>query len=1002
MLKPRYCLLLGLLAAQAFTADQISPEQFLLNQVLWGEINYRDDFVKNSLHRLELMDVNSPQVVAAQIRLAIREKNHVLAHKLLEQLKHNAPESDEYKQAQMSVLLTDPASMVKLQQARILSMSGRPLLAKAEYDALFHGTFPTLELTAEYWTLVSQIPDERQNAFNHLDAIYSYLQDHKVDTNDNFKDTWLNGLEHTLSRVHTSQGDMAFKANHLGLALNEYQQALRLNQKNYFALVGMGDIALKNKKSINAEQIYKQAVLINPDQEEAIYALLSLYKGQSLPKALLYLDSLPEEHKLKFLGARHELESAIYQQQAEHFSTLNQWTKAVKKYRQAQKIDPDNVWLIYHYALALNHLGANQKANQLFLKLAAKQKNNPKVTYVYALFLSSSDKRELALAKLHTLPRALWSNDMLELSQRLTTELQILHAQKLRDQGDKKGAIAYLLEQKQNIPIKITLADWAFNDQDYPTALTDYQGIATLEPFNADAYLGMIETLIALGDKNKALSMLFNTPSQKMVLSEDMQRRMANAWFAVGESQKAVLIFNRLKKAFAQAAPSESNALIFRDAARVETALRQPILANEDYKQAMVHSRITSVLPKTNDAYTYLTRNRSEDDWLKHSIRSDAGLLYQQEETLITLDEDYWRLKGTPGTSDLRAGDTIAQADWALYNGRAFLRADDVTLGAGTFSTINGLYFSNFGTCAINGCSTQMLQHARGVSWDGGWQGAVWGMDLGQTPVGFPVSNWVGGINYSGELNHIGWTITASRRPMTNSLLSFAGAVDPNTGITWGGLVATGLTLSFSYDRGEANGFWANLVGSELTGKNTASNERMLLMEGYYYKLINEDNRRLTVGLTNMVWHYNKDQSGYTLGQGGYYSPKRYLSFTLPVNYRQRTNNWSYELGGTVTWSRATTSNSLVYPLPNLVPNLAPGDNTLQTGGTSSGYGYSILALVERRLSSHFIIGGLVNMQQSTDYTPSRVSVFLRYSVEGWQGDMDMPIVPLIPYSSFR
>ena len=74
-------------------------------------------------------------------------------------------------------------------------------------------------------------------------------------------------------------------------------------------------------------------------------------------------------------------------------------------------------------------------------------------------------------------------------------------------------------------------------------------------------------------------------------------------------------------------------------------------------------------------------------------------------------------------------------------------------------------------------------------------------------------------------------------------------------------------------------------------------------MTGYYYKVINENNRRVTVGLNNMIWHYDKDLSGYTLGQGGYYSPQEYLSFAVPVTWRQRTENWSWELGGSVSWS---------------------------------------------------------------------------------------------------
>lgn len=103
--------------------------------------------------------------------------------------------------------------------------------------------------------------------------------------------------------------------------------------------------------------------------------------------------------------------------------------------------------------------------------------------------------------------------------------------------------------------------------------------------------------------------------------------------------------------------------------------------------------------------------------------------------------------------------------------------------------------------------------------------------------------------------------------------------------------------LSLSYDKGEANGVWASLSGDQLTGKNVEDNWRVRWTTGYYYKVINQNNRRVTIGLNNMIWHYDKDLSGYSLGQGGYYSPQEYLSFAIPVMWRERTENWSWELG---------------------------------------------------------------------------------------------------------
>lgn len=1003
MLKFCSCLLfLSLISPHALAIINNDQKQLLLDKVLWGEAHYRDDFVKNSLYRLELMAPDDPEVLAAQIRFAVRQKNLSLAEKKLNQLKQIAGDSSVYKKAQMSVLLAQPQTQQKLRQARVSGMAGHYVVAKTQYDALFHQDLPTPEFSYEYWFLVSKIPEQQQNAFNHLQQLYDYLKNHRIYPDNSVQQTWLSGLEETLSRLWTIKGNNALDAKRLDLAQKAFQQALTYSKTNYSAWVGLGDVAFEHKNMVEAEKAYKQALLISPDKGSAIYGLLGIYKQQSLKKALAFLDSFPEDLKIKFQDARAILESDIFQEHAGQFEKTNQWRKAIEQYSQALQKDPKNIWLIYNYATALMHLGENQKANKLFLDLVAKEKNNPQQVYAYALFLSKINKSPEAIAHLHTISTAHWNNNMRQLAQRLTTELILEKAQQMRDAGDKQGANAYLLQQKQTVQIKMLLADWAFTDNEYAKALNYYQDVLHQEPFNANAYLGTIETHIALKNNRFARSMLEQAHNKKMIFNLDMQRRIADAWLALDEPQKALALFNRLKKQSAHAPPSQTSALIYRDAARVELQVQQPKIAQKDFKRAMINSQITSVWPTTNDSYTYLTRNHLEDDWLKHSIRSEAAQLYRQQETRITLNEDYWRLSGNPGTTDLGAEDTIANAEWGLYNGRAFLRGDRVTYDAGSFPTVNGVYFDEFGTCAINGCTKDVTQRATGIGWDGGWQNNRWGLDLGQTPIGFPVSNWVGGINYGGELYHIGWSLTASRRPMTNSLLSFAGAVDPNTGITWGGVVATGLTLSLSYDRGEANGFWANIIASRLTGQNVETNQRILLMDGYYYKIINEENRRLILGLNNMAWHYQKNLYGFTLGQGGYYSPDSYVALTVPLNYRKRTANWSYELGGTVTLSYATTKDNLLYPLTNLDPILNQENNTFQSGGNGLGYGYSFLAIVERRLGSHFVLGGFINMQQSTDYTPSHFSLYLRYSIEGWQGDMDLPIVTLIPYSNFR
>uniref|UniRef100_UPI00197D9144 cellulose synthase subunit BcsC-related outer membrane protein n=1 Tax=Pseudomonas viridiflava TaxID=33069 RepID=UPI00197D9144 len=93
-------------------------------------------------------------------------------------------------------------------------------------------------------------------------------------------------------------------------------------------------------------------------------------------------------------------------------------------------------------------------------------------------------------------------------------------------------------------------------------------------------------------------------------------------------------------------------------------------------------------------------------------------------------------------------------------------------------------------------------QSVSGPSVAVGWKNDQVAVDIGHTPQGFEVGNWLGGVAYSGAWKSVGWTLTASRRPMTNSVISYAGAVDPVTGLRWGGVTSNGFTLSLSHDEG--------------------------------------------------------------------------------------------------------------------------------------------------------------------------------------------------------
>ncbi|EPD8249442.1 cellulose synthase complex outer membrane protein BcsC [Yersinia enterocolitica] len=1136
-------------------AEAVSPTQFLLEQVRLGEATNKDELVKQSLYRLNMMDPNNPDVIAAGIRQALRQGNLAEAQKQLDKLQQLAPDSDVYRRAKLMLAMTKPEVRQQLQEARLLATAGRVAEAKVKYDQLLQGNPPTLDLAVEYWRLVARLPGQEALAtqklasldqqypgnvalrmalarmyFSQQKAAQGYAMLEKVATDptgtSDAADLWMDtiktmtvspqsvaALTHFLNVFSTGpqadmarkelanqqamladptyqarlsglakvdsgsgaaaipalkqalaaspydpeilgalglayaragdraqalrlfeqaqksdkdglksdkwasliktnrywllndEGDKALKTGNTALAQQKYQQARQIDGSDSYALIGLGDVAVARHDDKTAEQHYQQALRLDPANSSAVRGLANIYQRESPQKALNYLNNLPRSQQAKMRDTLNSLQLDMLKQQAEALAAQQQWHQAAEKYRQAQKLAPDDVWITYRLAQALAQDGHSAQADAEFHQLASRKPGDPEQVYAYALYLSSTERDSQALAHLATLPAAQWNDNIRELDQRLKLDQVLTLARQLRENGDETGAITALRQQPANTQIDLTLADWALERGDYSEALAGYQRIRAREPQNPDARLGEIEAYIAEGRLSDARQHLQTEPLTGEGASLNTQRRVANAWSGVGDPQKAADIFQRLKPAAAKGAPSQDNALVFRDSARLAQSQGQPTAAQDDFKQAMVASGIAPTRPTDNDSYTLLTRNQATDDWLKRGIRADAADLYRQQDTRVTLDQDYWGSSGTGGISDLSAFNTMAQVDTPLADGRVFFRSDIIEMNASTFANTKGVYKEKFGTCYKAGCEGDIRQRASGTSIAMGWQNDHWATDIGTTPMGFEVVDVVGGLAYSNSWNHIGWTATASRRPLSSSLLAFAGTRDPNTNVTWGGVRANGVSLGASYDWGEANGVWSDLSYHYLTGQNVADNQRLRFMTGYYYKLINEDNRRLTVGLNGMWWHYQKDLSGYTLGQGGYYSPQKYLSLAIPVNYRQRTDNWSWELGGSVSLSHSATNDRARYPLQSLLNNSIKSisdRNDLDYGESSNGVGYTLRALIERRLSSHWTLGAGVDIQQAKDYTPSHALIYLRYSMAGWQGDLDMPPQPLVPYADFK
>lgn len=808
---------------------------------------------------------------------------------------------------------------------------------------------------------------------------------------------WVSLIGSTRYWLLLEQAAHAEKTGDWARAKRLYSQALPLEPQSPFARIGIADSASALGQQAEAWRHYKLALRMFA-QEAAVLRGVSRFL-ESLPpdEALSLTNELPSGRYPALAPLQKRLHVRLLQQRAERATEEQRWEDAETALLQAQELDADDPWISYGLARAMREQGRGDQGLLAFNTHLDRHRGAPGSHYAHGLLLAAVGQDQAALETLALVPRSSWDERMTQLEVRLLDTLAIRQARAYREAGQSAAAVALLEERPDSIETRLQVARWAQEDGDYPKALANYGAVLRMDSADIDARLGQIEVWAAQGRTASVLAALtrndFDLPSQPT----GVHRRIAELWLVLGDEQSARQVLLERSK---NLAPSERAPLLHRDLARL-TRTSDPGSALDQYARAMADAdllpRLPPDSPRDDIAFTRATRVNNDDSWLERGIRREAQELYEQQNPTLTLHNDrWWRRDGTPGLSRLHADTTMLQLDYPVFGGRGFVRADHVRMDAGTLEPdSDGVYRGEFGSCsfeaantatgwqALPACTSGFRQRAIGTSVALGWQGERFAFDLGTTPMGFKVTNWTGGVGYSGKLGSLGWRMTASRRPMSNSLLSFAGATDPSTGIEWGGVMATGGALSLSWDQGQENGVWADISHHRLTGKNVDDNHRTRIMGGYYRRLINKNHEVLSAGVNLMYWKYRKDLGDYSLGQGGYYSPQRYIAVSLPVSYARRTSDWSFLLEGSIARSFARST--------------GPEDSS-----RSSSTGYRVAGFVERRLADNWVLGAGIDFRRSKDYSPSHFIVYLRYTFKPWQGDLPLGPGPLIPYAEFK
>jgi hypothetical protein len=214
---------------------------------------------------------------------------------------------------------------------------------------------------------------------------------------------------------------------------------------------------------------------------------------------------------------------------------------------------------------------------------------------------------------------------------------------------------------------------------------------------------------------------------------------------------------------------------------------------------------------------------------------------------------------------------------------------------------------------------------------------------------------------------------------VTDSVLSWAGLRDSVSGRSWGAVVRSGGRAQMEIPVGPG---YAYVGGgySVFEGQNVADNNRAEAGAGFAFPVIGSITQGLTIGTDLVYFGYERNQRAFTYGNGGYFSPQSFTSVNLPVDYRGRSGDFSYRMGGTVGYAAFRESASPLYPndpgLQRQVVARAQTDATVLTntpGQSRQTFVGGLRGDVDYAITPRINLGAIFRFDKSADYDETRV-----------------------------
>jgi tetratricopeptide (TPR) repeat protein len=272
--------------------------------------------------------------------------------------------------------------------------------------------------------------------------------------------------------------------------------------------------------------------------------------------------------------------------------------------------------------------------------------------------------------------------------------------------------------------------------------------------------------------------------------------------------------------------------------------------------------------------------------------------------------------------------------------------------------------------------SSADARHETGVALLTQWEpNSGFAIELGHTPPSYVIANFVGAVRFHLETEGMPISFGLEREPVTDSLLSLAGATDPVTGREWGGVMRNSAYLAGSVG-GEDLNIYGNLSGAQIRGQRVKDNTAWEAGVGFWKRTASGQGWKARLGGRLTAIRYTENLSHFTIGHGGYFSPSHLLSVGPAFDVRGRNDSASFRIEGGLDWQDLSEDASDYFPDDAALQ--AANGNPRYTGSSRDGIGARLSATVEWRVSNKTVAGVRLEGVRGEDFDEVRLQVYTR------------------------